>query len=572
MGDATKSSPGYALGADAAAAPLPAFARTADVIEEVAEWAGVHPAETLMGMRGVSHVWRGAVSSALRRMAAHEDEGWASASRVSAYVAAKPVVVRLCIVAGGGEWLRELPDGAVGPLTRQPGSRPPQPTAELDTVSPSASGAIDVLRRVPLLERMPAVTLHSAADAAALFSVLSTRCPRLQNLALRLASPVGPGILTVPVLALLPRGIESLELQPAAHHSASKIAPLDILVPRLAPTLRDVVLDWGDPGVGVFELLVCHCGPQLRRCNIVRHRLAPVVPPPACSGLVEMVLQQVGDDAARTLAARCPLLESLSLVDAKMTAAGLLAIADGCKRLSELRLHRDDSGYAVARTTWRSWADFARRCPTLRIFAVDDMKSAVDDSDALAAFARALPALEALSLARTASAFGAGALCRFAAQAPGLRYLTLGEKCTVTDAVLHALGSGCPQLRELETTDAGVTDEGLEALARGCPELRVLGLSVNTGDRFTRRPTAPTATFSDRGVAAVARGCKALAEVKLDGRASLTDATLHALVAHARRLHRITYPMRCKMTVAGLEQLAAAGVCVTSGRCQHSRL
>ena len=72
----------------------PAFARTADVIEEVAEWAGVHPAATLMAMRGVSRVWRGAVSSALRRMAAHEDEGWATASRVSDYVAAKPVVAR----------------------------------------------------------------------------------------------------------------------------------------------------------------------------------------------------------------------------------------------------------------------------------------------------------------------------------------------------------------------------------------------------------------------------------------------------------------------------------------------
>jgi len=519
---------------------VPTFARTADVIEEVAEWAGVHPAATLMAMRGVSSVWRGAVSSALRRMAAHEDEGWASASRVSDYVAAKPVVVRLCIVAGGGEWLREIPEGVLVSTTRHRVTASPFAVKEPGSVANSTVA----LPRLPRLTTLPRVSPRSASEAEMLFAALSTHCPELKSLSLELSAAE---VLPAPSLVALPCGIESLTLSKSGRFGAAPA--FDALLPRIAATLRDVLLDLPDCSQGVLERVVRECGPRLRRlraCKVDKRQLWA-----DCGALEDVELLDSDHTTLLALAANCPNLQRVC-VPGYLTAEGLVAIADGCKALTALQVgHTHLQAHEVV--------SFARRCRSLRVLKLGGV--AGFDAAALTALAAASPQLELLSLPSVKEvSIPSEAMWQLAANAPpALRRLVVGNQFRITDNVLRAIASRCPMLRELRTRGAKVTDGGLIALARRCRELRVLELAYYVWEDDVR---AAEDTLSDRGVDAVARGCRHLEILDLVGRWSVTDAGLRSLAVHARRLYRL----RCTdpddagggMTRAGIAEFAAA--------------
>lgn len=61
-------------------------------------------------------------------------------------------------------------------------------------------------------------------------------------------------------------------------------------------------------------------------------------------------------------------------------------------------------------------------------------------------------------------------LCEVAASAGARLRVLAVDGCSVSDAVLGAVGAHCPQLRRVSLVGCrGVTDAGLAALSAGCP-------------------------------------------------------------------------------------------------------
>lgn len=64
----------------------------------------------------------------------------------------------------------------------------------------------------------------------------------------------------------------------------------------------------------------------------------------------------------------------------------------------------------------------------------------------------------------------AGVLCDVAASSGGCLRVLAANGCSMSDAVLSAIGRHCSQLRALSLVGCrGVTDAGLTAVAVGCP-------------------------------------------------------------------------------------------------------
>ena len=143
-------------------------------------------------------------------------------------------------------------------------------------------------------------------------------------------------------------------------------------------------------------------------------------------------------------------------------------------------------------------------------------------------------------------------LTRAIAMWPALTHVDLdyAERC-VTDAVLHALGGHCPNLRRLYITGAqAVTDAAFsvdEGLLSGCPHLATLKL---TGCR----------ELTDVSLRSIALRCRSLEDIALGGVRQLTASALAELLVSCPALTRIKAEMWLDAQPVAIRQRQAASV------------
>ena len=494
------------------------FASTVDVLEIVVGSCGLRNPAAALQMRGVSRAWYSAVSNVVRQLARDEDQSWNGATRLCAWAAKLPKVARLCVVAGGAEWLQELPQTVI---KAPPGSR-----------RVPASVIIDVLRRMPLLTTMQLGLSLSAEDTQTLFTAMPELCQHLQRLDLVGASFAFDDSADI-VAAAIPPTVVSIDFEASINETQGGDRFAEALLTAHGPRLQELRLcklsaTGKGNGVGqkTADLIGAVC-PKLRRLDLTTGEeidwaglvvQLPLLKDASFSSKSGVVFD---DEVLRSIGAHCPQLQRLYVGSWShtITGAGLLHIARGCPDFRELHMYcKDVTGADIVR--------FASQCPELRKLDVDGLS----DSAPLAGLGRAAPKLEHVHLLGLRQPLPAG----FCDELPNLQSLVLGGSAQFTHEMAVAVGTKCPNLRTFDAARQDfVKDASLVAIARGCPELR--NLNVTNGS------AAAAGAITDAGIIAIAQNCPRLECINVTGRLAVTDAAMRAIGRHCSRIWSIQW-------------------------------
>jgi hypothetical protein len=206
------------------------------------------------------------------------------------------------------------------------------------------------------------------------------------------------------------------------------------------------------------------------------------------------------------LASHCHRLRVLSYEEAHLSgAASLVQVLRSCQDLEVVCIN----GVAASGTD-EHIAAVMQHCQKLKAFRAIGVRSGMPNASLLAvatariqqlrhlslwncslqsdapilALARHCRAVRTLELKKFTGNFSQVALANLAGSLAGIVELTIRE-CTISDAVLCAIGAKCPQLQILNLWGSnGHTESGMIALAQGCTALKQLYL-----DDVARYPT-----------------------------------------------------------------------------------
>ena len=153
-----------------------------------------------------------------------------------------------------------------------------------------------------------------------------------------------------------------------------------------------------------------------------------------------------------------------------ITDEGVIALVQGCSQLLSLNLQQ-----CTRNITDASMIALAQGgCPNLTSLNLCDCKEITDAG--VIALAQGCKKLSALNL-KFCKHITDAAVIALAQGCPRLSYLDLGWCKQITNAAVIALAQGCPRLSHLDLAECYmITDEGVIALAQGCPELATLSL------------------------------------------------------------------------------------------------
>ena len=259
-----------------------------------------------------------------------------------------------------------------------------------------------------------------------------------------------------------------------------------------------------------------------------------------CTGLLHLDIfhsPNVDDVTISMLAAKCPGLVSISLIETGVTDLGLSALAQKCCRLKDVDLlqsrHMKDAGIKSLFQNCRSLTKLdltgcqhvtgsgfsSLNCPALVRISLHDCNISDEAMTDLAAGCRSLACINIS--ASTVDSW-------------------------VTDNTLCSLGQHCSNLVEIYLNGCDqITNEGLAALAKGCGKITCIDLNgcVN---------------ITDVGVAQLADNCRDLADIYLTDCPKITDVAMKALAACVHLAY---------VDVAYCGDIGDAGIIPLTGSC-----
>eukprot|EP00899_Mesostigma_viride_P003050 jgi/Mesvir1/12746/Mv20421-RA.1 len=309
----------------------------------------------------------------------------------------------------------------------------------------------------------------------------------------------------------------------------------------------------------------------------------------ACRGLEALDVSgcYIGDQGVRAVADSCRGLQRLAVTHCRgVTDASIVAVAQHCRELTELRAHttkvKDVGIIALVQSCPRlhflevhhrvsaaALLEVARHCPQLEhlLFGMDvtdevisllaancpqlkwlDTRAQLNDDRmrvlaagcgglthllrcwgitdvGVSTIASNCPLLEHLEVARCEGVTDAS-ITLLARGCPRLQHLSVAECGRVTDAGIIAVAESCMGLRDLYVQKTGVTSAGILAIAAGCHELRNLDMAH--------------CRIDEKSLVAIARGCPKLEYVNVVATRSVTKESVAAISRYCMQLRNFS--------------------------------